>query len=84
MEQEDKVIIYGKTQCPYCDKAKALCEQRNFDYTYKQLDTDFDREEMLEEFPAARTFPQIIFNGVKIGGFDALETIVKHQDSQGD
>ena len=39
---------------------------------------------MLEEFPTARTFPQIIFNGVKIGGFDALETIVKHQDSQGD
>jgi glutaredoxin len=84
MEQEDKVIIYGKTQCPYCDKAKALCEQRNFDYTYKQLDTDFDREEMLKEFPTARTFPQIIFNGSKIGGFDALEAIVKHQDSQGD
>jgi glutaredoxin len=79
MGKDDIVVIYGKEQCPYCDKAKALCEQRGFTYTYKQLDVDFTAEEMKEEFPTARTFPQIIFNGGKVGGYDALEAIVAHQ-----
>ena len=67
------IIIYGKTQCPYCDMAKNLCEQKGFEYEYKQLGTDFDRDEMLSTFPGARTFPQIILDGQKIGGYDALQ-----------
>ena len=49
------IEIYGKPQCPFCDRAKALCEQRELEYTYKQLGTDFTREEVLEMFPGART-----------------------------
>tara|TARA_B100000035_G_scaffold192172_1_gene164054 strand:- start:262 stop:393 length:132 start_codon:yes stop_codon:yes gene_type:complete len=41
------IEIYGKTFCPYCDKAKALCEREGFEYSYKELDTDFTREEIL-------------------------------------
>tara|TARA_B100002019_G_C21065265_1_gene496168 strand:- start:166 stop:399 length:234 start_codon:yes stop_codon:yes gene_type:complete len=67
------IVIYGKTQCPYCDMAKQLCEQKGFEYEYKQLGTDFDRDEMLSTFPGARTFPQIIIDGEKIGGYDALQ-----------
>lgn len=67
------IIIYGKTQCPYCDMAKNLCEQKGFEYEYKQLGTDFDRDEMLSTFPGARTFPQIIIDGEKVGGYDALQ-----------
>jgi len=67
------IEIYGKPQCPFCDRAKALCEQKGYEYTYKQLGTDFDREFMLEKFPTARTFPQIVANGEAIGGFQELE-----------
>jgi len=66
------IIIYGKTQCGYCDAAKNLCETRGYDYEYKQLDKDFTREVIMEEFPGARTFPQIIVSGNKIGGYDEL------------
>jgi glutaredoxin len=66
------IIIYGKTQCGYCDAAKNLCETRGYDYEYKQLDKDFTREVIMEEFPGARTFPQIIVSGNKIGGYDQL------------
>jgi len=38
-----------------------------------QLGTDFDRDKILETFPGARTFPQIIMNGKKIGGFENLQ-----------
>ena len=69
------IIIYGKTQCPYCDMAKNLCKQKGLDFEYKQLGTDFDRDEMLSTFPGARTFPQIILDGQKIGGYTELKEL---------
>jgi glutaredoxin 3 len=68
------IEIYGKPQCPFCDRAKALCEQKGYEYTYKQLDVDFTREELFEQFPTARTFPQITANGEYVGGFTELQT----------
>ena len=47
---------------------------KGYEYTYKSLGTDFGREEMLEWFPGARTFPQIRVHGENIGGFTELET----------
>ena len=67
------IEIYGKTQCPYCDMAKQLCQQEKLDYNYSQLDVDFTREQLFEEFPTARTFPQIRIDGEAIGGFDNLQ-----------
>ena len=71
-----KVEIYSKPQCPYCDMAKALAEQKGHDLTVKMLDVDFDREALLETFPGARTFPQIIVDGDKIGGYQEYKKIV--------
>jgi len=67
------IEIYGKTQCPYCDMAKALCEQKGLDFEYKLFGVDFSREELMETFPGARTFPQIIVDGNKIGGYVELK-----------
>ena len=64
------IEIYGKDNCSYCDKAKALCERKGSDYVYKSLGEDFTREEMMETFPTARTFPQIRIDGEAIGGYD--------------
>ena len=66
------IEIYGKPNCPFCDKAKSLCEQKKLEYEYKQLDVDFTREELFEQFPGARTFPQIRVDGENIGGYDNL------------
>ena len=74
------IEIYGKPMCPYCDKAKRLCETRQFKFTYKSLGTDYTREELLEQFPNARTVPQIVINGKKIGGYDQF---VKYIDDTG-
>ena len=68
------IEICGKTFCPYCDKAKALCEREGFEYSYKELDKDFTREEFFNIFPTARTFPQIKIDGNDIGGYTELET----------
>ena len=64
------IEIYGKPMCPFCEKAKSLCATRGFKYTYKSLGTDYTREELMEQFPNARTVPQIVIGGKKIGGYD--------------
>lgn len=71
------ILIYGKPQCPFCDRAKQFCEQRGFEYTYKSLGTDYEREELLETFPGARSVPQIVVNGQKIGGYNELTKYVE-------
>ena len=71
-----KVEIYSKPQCPYCDMAKALAEREDPDLTVKMLDVDFDREVLMETFPGARTFPQIIVDGDKIGGYQEFKKLV--------
>jgi glutaredoxin 3 len=68
------IEIFGKPQCPFCDKAKALAEREGYDYEYFQLDVDFTRDELFEQFPTARTFPQIRIDGENIGGFTELQT----------
>jgi len=64
-----KVTIYGKDNCPYCDMAIKLSEKEGYDTTYKKLGRDFDNLDWATEFPNARTFPQIIADDEKIGGY---------------
>lgn len=71
-----KVEIYSKPACPFCVQAKALAEREGHELTYKMLDEDFSREELFEVFPTARTFPQIIVDGNKIGGFTEFKALV--------
>ena len=77
------IEIWGKPACPYCEAAKRLCESRNLKYVYKQLDVDFTRDEVLETFPGARTFPQIIVGGTKIGGYDKLGAYLEETNYTG-
>ena len=70
------VEIYSKPMCPYCDMAKALAEREGHDLTVKMLDVDFDREVLLETFPGARTYPQIIVDGNKIGGYTEFKKLI--------
>jgi glutaredoxin 3 len=78
----DVYVVYGKQNCPFCDRAKRFLESQGVEYQYLQLDVDYTREELLEMAPNARTVPQIWYydddNGqdeipVHIGGFAELE-----------
>lgn len=73
------IEIFSKPSCPYCVKAKQLCERQGYDFVYKMLDEDFTREELFEQFPTARTFPQIRIDGDAIGGYTELEAWSNNQ-----
>jgi glutaredoxin 3 len=77
------VEIYGKPACPFCEKAKALCEIRHLSYNYYQIEKDFTREELFEQFPGARTFPQIKINDRVIGGYEQLVTYIEETGYNG-
>ena len=76
------IEIYSKPQCPYCDMAERIAQQfvqeSHHKYTKLMLDVDFNREEMLEKFPGARTFPQIIVDGEKIGGYAEFKALIEN------
>ena len=66
------IEIYGKRWCLFSHKAKQLCEREGLDFEYKQLDKDFAREELFEQVPRAKKFPQIRMDGEYIGGYTEL------------
>lgn len=79
----NKVIVYSKPLCPYCDKAKALLSRMNIEFENKMLDTDFTREDLMEVAPTARTFPQVFINGKNVGGYDQLKTYIETTNFNG-
>ena len=48
------------------------------------LNQDYSREQFFEIFPTAKTFPQIIINGEKIGGYHELEKWMAFNKSDDD
>lgn len=73
--------VYGKDDCAFCDNSKAMLSARDKSFTYKKLNIDYDREDLIDTFSSKfditpRTFPQIILTTeigeTYIGGFTEL------------
>ncbi len=68
------ILIYSKTNCNFCVKAKNLLNIKNLKFTEKVLDKDFTKEQLLEILPNVKTLPQIQINGKHIGGYRELKS----------
>ena len=71
------IEIWGKPNCPFCVSAVNLASEKQLKFRYITLGTHFTREEVLEEFPGAKTFPQIKIDGVRIGGFTEMKAYLQ-------
>lgn len=69
-----KFIIYSKSDCPWCEKAKKLLDSYNFPYEEKVLNIDYTKEELAKLLPENTkiTVPQIFRGDQYIGGYDTL------------
>ena len=75
------IIIYSKTNCVYCTKAKGLLDKLRLDYTEKKLEEFESVDKMLEDIgKQVRQLPQIKINGDLIGGYNQL---VEYFEKQG-
>ena len=57
------IEIWSKPNCVFCDKAVMLCKMKSLEFKKYMLDVDYTREDFVEKFPEARTFPQITMDG---------------------
>ena len=73
------IEIYGKDNCPYCDKAKALLELWGLEYAEVRIDEDASaREFCLSQ--GHRSVPQIYVSGTCLeGGYDGLSAAGKEK-----
>ena len=66
------VIVWSKTNCPFCVKAKHSLADKGIEYEERLIGNDWTREQLLEMVPEARSVPQIIIDGNVIGGYNDL------------
>ena len=67
------VVIYTKSWCGYCTRAKALLTRKGVPFTEVEIsDDDARRDEMVERAGGRRTVPQIFVGATHVGGCDDL------------
>jgi glutaredoxin 3 len=70
-------IIYTKSNCPYCFKAKSLLKKIKISYEEINLENDNELQQKLILNTNQRTVPYIYINNDFIGGFDDLNKLHK-------
>jgi len=71
-----KALIWSKSSCPFCVKAKMLLEQKGIEYEERIIGSGWTREQLLESVPNARTVPQIFLDGKLVGGYTDLRAVI--------
>ncbi|XP_040420922.1 glutaredoxin 2 isoform X1 [Cygnus olor] len=80
---ENCVVIFSKTTCFYCKKAKKLFEHMNVNYTAVELDLNENGsqiQDVLEQMTGGRTVPRVFVNGTFVGG--ATDTQRLHEEGK--
>lgn len=77
-----KIKIYSTPKCPYCVKAiktaKDMAEKDSrVEVIVLKRYEDFDDSIMRMIFPDAKTYPQIIIDGHKIGGWTEFQEEIR-------
>lgn len=68
-----KVELYTKGHCPYCQRAKSLLLSKGVEYTDFEIDKQPDlRPTMIERANGSTTVPQIFIGDTHVGGCDDL------------
>uniref|UniRef100_A0A1D1ZL30 Glutaredoxin-1 n=1 Tax=Anthurium amnicola TaxID=1678845 RepID=A0A1D1ZL30_9ARAE len=76
--QENPIMIFSKSYCPYCKKAKGIFETLNVKYKAIELDNNPDQfdgkdiQNYLKIKTKQGTVPNIFINSEHIGGSDDL------------
>jgi len=69
-----RVTIYGAGACPYCQRAKMVCQAKGIQYEYKEIGVDITKERLTEQIGPFSTVPQIFVTSdgfsEYVGGFE--------------
>ena len=62
------IEIYSRSGCPFCTKLITVVEYEGLPHIVYVLDRDYNREDFYEKFGEGSTFPQLILDGIHLGG----------------
>ena len=69
------VVIYTKSGCVNCDRAKQLLKSKGLEYS--EWDVEKDPDALARLSPDQRQMPQIWINGQRVGGLAGLQAALK-------
>mmetsp|Transcript_32781 Transcript_32781/g.48099 ORF Transcript_32781/g.48099 Transcript_32781/m.48099 type:complete len:133 (-) Transcript_32781:189-587(-) len=82
--QENSVIVFSKSYCPYCKRTKSLLSQHATDTDVKFVELDLQNENdgaliqsQLLSVTGQRTVPNVFIHGRHIGGNSDLQELQK-------
>ncbi|XP_054807377.1 glutaredoxin-C4 [Prosopis cineraria] len=78
-----KIVIFSKSYCPYCRRAKGVFKELNLEPHVVELDERDDGskiQEILVNTVGRRTVPQVFINGKHLGGSD--DTVEAYQNGK--
>lgn len=67
-----KVVVYSKTYCPFCVRAKNLLEGKGVAFEEIMVDSDPELFAELKKKSGMMTVPQIFIDDKLVGGFTEL------------
>ena len=70
-----RIEVYTTAWCGYCDRAKALLQERGLAYDEIRVDHDPAFRAKLLDLTGRWTVPQILIDGRPIGGFTELREL---------
>jgi glutaredoxin 3 len=71
--------IYTRDGCPYCTQVKQVLAGIGASYTELSLNSNFTREQFVEQFGAGATFPRVIKDGHLLGGCNETVVYLRNQ-----
>jgi len=79
---ENDIVVFSKSYCPYCKKAKSYLNDLGFDFFTYELDIENDGKEVhevIKSITRQRTVPNIFINGRPIGGYDSISKLSREE-----
>lgn len=70
-----KILIYGKSACMYCIRAKDLLDKNSIPYQMIDLSNNVDLHQKLAAKTGQNTVPYVFVNDQFIGGFSHLKSM---------
>ncbi|KAK3403259.1 thioredoxin-like protein [Sordaria brevicollis] len=77
---DNAVVVFSKSYCPYCSNTKQILDGLNAKYTTYELNQESDGSDVqdaLLKMTGQRTVPNIFIGKQHIGGNSDLEAVVK-------
>ena len=70
-----KIVMYTRSWCGYCQRAKALLGEKGLSYTEHDIELDPAREDEMLRRAKLTSVPQIFVGEVHVGGYDDMAAL---------